>query len=164
MKNQMAPVPTEFRSVRYRSKSEAMFAAYLDRFNNTRFIYEPNLNFPDHQFDFLLTQASSTQDCHYATVDVIEYKPTKPTETYVDLWDGWCDALLEDHPGEGPHGFLLGGIVQVQCMLYFGNIWTPAGQRGFLVHRLDRPPDLFRANWMEGHESYLRSIRFDLPT
>lgn len=71
-----AAVPTEYRGIKMRSKSEAIFAACLD-FAGWAFEYEPTPTVP-HRWDFLALREDSRR------VVLIEYKPRQPTMTYVD--------------------------------------------------------------------------------
>lgn len=94
MSNAIAPTPTEYKGIRFRSKSEAVFARFLDlvvtlstKVTNsdilTDFWYEPDnasLEFVGapltHSWDFILPLT----DFNF----LVEYKPQRPTETYID--------------------------------------------------------------------------------
>lgn len=74
--------PTEFAGITFRSKSEAMFAAALQKCGHRRdWIYEPEfLSTGDWVVDFALPVVTYNKFFHW---QAIEYKPTRPTDTYL---------------------------------------------------------------------------------
>jgi len=83
-----APKPTEYCGVRFRSKSEAVFARCLDLAGH-RWQYEPG-SIAGHQWDFLIDRKNSIGKYgrafpkHWERFLFIEYKPSEPTMAYVD--------------------------------------------------------------------------------
>jgi hypothetical protein len=79
----MKAIPTEYRGVRFRSKSEAILARCFD-IAGWLWLYEPKSNFEGdqpilnvHSWDFLIENQSDFQI-------LVEYKPTKPTNQYAE--------------------------------------------------------------------------------
>jgi hypothetical protein len=139
--------PTEYKGVRYRSKSEAMFARYLElehsehhflfshkgpRFlggfnrGSGGFVYEPKgFDVDGWTPDFLSWSVgySSFQEfeipgMHYET---IEYKPSKPTSAYIETFVSRCQRLVAK---------MLGGNCQSEFMncnsfhVYYGSAFS----------------------------------------
>jgi hypothetical protein len=71
------PRPTEYKGVRYRSKSEAILAFCMDK-AGYKFEYEPDLKCDELKWkpDFIVHEQWS------GCVFLLEYKPCEPTETY----------------------------------------------------------------------------------
>jgi len=71
------PRPTEYKGVRYRSKSEAILAFCMDK-TGYEFEYEPDLKCDGLEWkpDFIVREQWS------GCVFLLEYKPCKPTKTY----------------------------------------------------------------------------------
>lgn len=107
--------PTEYKGVRYRSKSEAMFAMFLDGIGYIDIIYEPDFPIEGWKPDFLayetfepsgynalnnllgnVDKKFSVNWClprvafHYT-----EYKPSMPTKTYIERIASCCKEFLE---------------------------------------------------------------------
>jgi len=79
--------PTEYENVVYRSKFEAQFAAYMntDGVISYDFEYEPDwLQVDDYVPDFGVTW----KGVRSIYIDVIEVKPSRPTETYIKEFVG----------------------------------------------------------------------------
>lgn len=80
------PVPTEFKGITMRSKSEAIFAACL-HFAGWGWEYEPPT--PLHRWDFWAWKENCRQSTDGPDADMfsrrvfIEYKPGRPTMTYI---------------------------------------------------------------------------------
>lgn len=74
-------IPTDFMGVRFRSKSEAMFANVLENIGQTWF-YEPSfLTVGDYTPDFIsITKRNNRQ----IFANIIEYKPSRPTKAYFE--------------------------------------------------------------------------------
>jgi hypothetical protein len=165
----MEAVPTEYKGIRYRSKSEAMFARYLELRNDAEFIssrlnvgqkcgaggfiYEPKFLLLDDGWtpDFLwwavYGSVASEPTLH---ASVVEYKPKVPTKTYLD-------AFLE-------HTQRLWGSMSYSPSyeLYYGNFFT--GTCG-LFHVSDGRLEHVvgdEANWLEGYQDTILKTRFDL--
>jgi len=160
--------PTEYNGVRYRSKSEAMFARYLEltidrefsRKNancgaNCRrggFIYEPEfLRLDDWTPDFFFWQVYASKHAEPAiTGSAIEYKPARPTETYVDEFDRRCCALSEKAPYYCSYELYWGGFFGGESGLI---VWAP-GYGPFV--------ESSESGWTESFGDAIRSTRFDL--
>ena len=103
-----APKQTEYCGVRFRSKSEAVFARCLDMAGH-RWQYEPGVA-AGHSWDFLIDRGRS-QDAYDKLYEerfvFIEYKPSEPTEPYVQsLIEGMRHCPVESY-------------------LVYGNPWNP---------------------------------------
>ena len=92
--------PTTYKSVEFRSKSEARMAVALDLadykweyepFNNIDFETKELLGFPRWSPDFLLKKVILR---NYEAQFLMEYKPKKPNDEYLDWWDSECDNIL----------------------------------------------------------------------
>jgi hypothetical protein len=101
MKRNLEASPTEYRGVVYRSKSEAMFARYLEiaerQCDRCLVYYEPKSLLVDGWTpDFLVTEIFQSIDFGCVRVEsfVIEYKPSRPTKTYIKKFVARCDVLL----------------------------------------------------------------------
>jgi hypothetical protein len=88
----LTPRPTEHRGIVYRSKCEAMFALWLELRNSSDTIidYEPDwAELGDYVPDFSVHSPIPIYDrsgvsLFASQVEVIEYKPSRPTLTYVN--------------------------------------------------------------------------------
>jgi hypothetical protein len=175
-------IPTEYKGVVYRSKSEAMFARYLELSSGDRvhIHYEwedlilPCGYVPD--FTSIAITAELTDRCPPdLSFNVIEYKPCMPTDTYVcNLIDRFnkIQEILKD-------GFRGSAInCRVTSLLYVGSPFTEKEDRKVLApshvngsgeiqyHHLSAP----KTGWpVEGETDYtvsmwdLLNYRFDLP-
>lgn len=77
------PTPTEYRGVRFRSKSEAILAALFDVSGVADWIYEPHfLEVNGYVPDFALPLVVDHADLF---LSVVEYKPSEVTETYREV-------------------------------------------------------------------------------
>lgn len=89
------PRPTEFEGIRFRSKSEAQFAFWLNQMGY-RWQYEPSTLQLECGYvpDFVVVLHWR----HTFDVTLVEYKPRKPSQTYLDECRGKLD-LLSNHVG-----------------------------------------------------------------
>ena len=81
----MKPTPTEYKGVRFRSKSEAMFAFHLDK-ASIYYEYENGFASEIHNWDFYAFWCDDEERSRFYGGDFpvfIEYKPVKPTTTYI---------------------------------------------------------------------------------
>jgi hypothetical protein len=105
------PRPTEYAGVRFRSKSEAVFARCLDLAGH-KWQYEPGL-IAGHQWDFLIDRKYSHGRFHSEKSRdrfvFIEYKPSEPTMAYVD-------SIIERMRR-----------CPVESLLVWGSPWKPGG-------------------------------------
>jgi len=87
-KQKYTPRPTEYAGVTFRSKSEAIFARFIDlkTKGSAKWVYESkNINrMTGERFnpDFMFFYATDCKRYHVAVV--IEYKPAIPTDTYIE--------------------------------------------------------------------------------
>lgn len=102
MGTNLAPTPTEYAGVTFRSKSEAIFARVLDLSSWVHAweyepAFEPRHRIPNgHVWDFAVLHI----DCETAfdEVHIIEYKPSQPTAAYVQ-------HLINDYKKRGCSGY-----------------------------------------------------------
>ena len=88
MQQTFKPTPTEYRGVRFRSKSEAIFAALLDTAGFEDWLYEPHfLEVSGYTPDFCVPLVSDHNDL---ALVIIEYKPAATTATYRNLLTEHC--------------------------------------------------------------------------
>lgn len=82
MAHDIQPKETQYRFIKFRSKSEAMFARALDLAGyEGLWTYEPTNEIPgscDWSPDFAVG---------YQQYTLIEYKPSEPSEAYVNWWE-----------------------------------------------------------------------------
>lgn len=160
-------VPTEYRGVRYRSKSEAMFALNLDvcrsSFSRTQFcemqwwesiwVYEPNFEWLNgFSCDFLLSWILFDSERLLINQRLVEYKPSKPTKTFCDNYFGkffkHC-AATENQPN-----------TQRQASIFYGSVYKE--DRGIVrCCKEDDEVEFLDLNWIFD-DAKLLSYRFDL--
>lgn len=180
-------IPTEYKGIVYRSKCEAMFARYLeldlDEFRDIYrcvykkrnvsghgleggFIYEPEgFAVEEWKPDFLEWRTLTSElfgaqipHCHY---NVIEYKPSKPTATYIKRFAARCgviyarfrDAGLIEFCGRTSFYIYWGSVFSESC----GRIVAYVSDDGRTCAICD---DEF--NWVVNYEDEIRETRFDL--
>ena len=73
-------IPTDYSDTRFRSKSEAIFARAMD-LTEIRWEYEPDI-WTDYTPDFAVHL--ETEYFKYKVSYLIEYKPSEPTQAYVE--------------------------------------------------------------------------------
>ncbi len=187
--------PTEYRGVRYRSKSEAMFARYLDLLierNYTRttvssspwnhpsatglsggFIYEPRWQSDDGwtpdfiKWDVGIGRVPDGGATPYFEIpilqyDLIEYKPNRPTDTYVEEFARRCHDCIEKlYPG--PDEYF---TYRCTYSIYFGSVYTDERGRFDLIPLIGSGdiPNAVRIDedWLADFEEEVRDTRFDL--
>ncbi|MFN9583403.1 MAG: hypothetical protein ACK566_12170 [Bacteroidota bacterium] len=173
--------PTEYKGVRYRSKCEAMFARYLDLereesvrcgFGPGGFEYEPSyLDVdgwkPDFLKWFVIDQVVVGNFCgpgiRYV---VIEYKPSRPTGTYIEEFVERVTKLR--------HRLLSSGCLfalEIEAAIYFGSVfntdrdcfhWIPDGPHRDLCGDDLTDPDRDKFDWLINFEDDVKETRFDL--
>ena len=158
-KENLQAVPTEFKGVRYRSKSEAMFRVWLemccirDR-NPYGIIYEPDYFTTDDGWtpDFLVWQAIHLDNKPEIRNFIYEYKPARPTDAYLELFLRRSKQILERFSSDrGLHVVLMYGSVYEQDRGYvFGD------------SEISQKPQLRTCNWIGEFEQAIRQMRFDL--
>lgn len=176
--------PTEYRGVVYRSKSEAMFARYLDlRFvgecdfsatgdhhptdhrpcsSSSGWIYEP-IGFEVHGWtpDFLV-HAVGHHHLHGAEIPnlhywLLEYKPSAPTKTYMAECSQRFQVIHDRFDDQGLFEFSR----RCTFMLYYGSVFTPA--RG-LWEYCTTSKEWFDCDddWIGDYAETIKETRFDL--
>lgn len=146
--------PTEYKGVLYRSKSEAMFARWLDLSSKSQFFYEP-IGFPKC-VDFLAIEHAAEMIPYGIVLQpsyaAIQYKPSRPTRAYVAEMDREKDAIFqacEDiHPG------------QSLCCLMYGSVWSDS--RGMFIFRSGEHPHEVTDDWLEPCRLAVMDYRYDL--
>lgn len=156
--------PTEYRGVRFRSKCEAMFALWLDLSEQPSDVvceqweYEPALTYmPGFSCDFHMYSLVKGSDFRPGLrQDFYEYKPSKPTQTYVDNYFKkyvgamvFCDTKGMQDVSRASNAYI-----------YYGSIFTNDRGRFFLDG-----PDVAcidETDWLAEYADSIRSYRFDL--
>lgn len=177
--------PTEYKGIRFRSKCEAMFARYLElqlaeeeflcshkgplfsgTFGNGKggFVYEPTL--PGWKPDFLVWRISS----EYAgmpsmCIEIIEYKPSAPTDTYCAEFRDRAEKLVSEHIA---HDCDVDEMVNAKFRIYFGSVWE--SHRGIIEAEQIGHEWIYAAmdedvgDWLADFEEEVKSTRFDLAS
>lgn len=174
--------PTEYRGIVYRSKSEAMFARYLELCRiersetyrsmlrgqvnapeqNSGFIYEPQgFDVEDWRPDFLVWNVITPgPKLHLpvATYDFIEYKPAKPTDTYAREFSNRCRCIDAKLASLGRINLL------ANYYLYWGSPFRePCG--AFDINKNTWQANAFdpeSADWLSPYRDEILATRFDL--
>lgn len=156
-------VETEYRGIRFRSKSEAMFALWIDLVDGPLrdWQYEPRIDGP-HEFsiDFQIVWVETDGETLDAWTQYWEYKPAKPTKTYIASRKKKWERLL----GWGhKEGFF--STYNTRFGIRYGSIWEP--KRGsVLFDELGDGADVrvvhTSYDWLSRYEDQIRNYRFDL--
>ncbi len=175
----LTPRLTEYKGIVFRSKSEAMFARYLELeaeedadlcgpggpFGSRNcissmlsgFQYEPEYLAVDGWVpDFVRWRIVGPRDANCLpklAFDVIEYKPSRPTETYVKAFMSRCDEL----------GRRYGPYLHLCFVIYYGSIWTTErvllhvyeSKAGWVASQVEE-------DWLVNFEDAVKATRFDL--
>lgn len=179
---EMIARPTEYKGIRFRSKSEAMFARYLDlildqesrdfHFDYPHFIrpfsaafsYEPETHIEGWKPDFFVhlpgVSLKTRNSAHcLGSMDlwVVEYKPSPPTSTYVEqfLAKGQCFRDEIDRIKEH-------GSDCVTEYIYYGSFYKN-GRMGKYVRDFDG--DVWHDEddrWADEYIDEIRNYRYDL--
>ena len=118
-------IQTEYKGIIFRSKSEAIFARCLDFWvdedkNKIRhWLYEVGWSGKgtEKDFDFFIT-SSDKSNAVFRHLAFIEYKPSKPTETYLKKWRGKSAAVINKYKS-----ILDYGLGSIECMLIAHNFF-----------------------------------------
>lgn len=157
MDTQRKAVPTEYAGVRFRSKSEACFAMYLDH-HSEFWQYEPELLTLECGYvpDFLVIRHHyhSKQGKWFSAI-LIEYKPSQPTETYVQTHLDKLD-LLSHHVGFRCYG-----------KIYYGSFFEQSAIVGTVSRHPDSGQESRCDTWLHGSSEWplrhrIAQHRFDL--
>lgn len=165
MSKTMEARPTEYKGIRYRSKSEAMFARWLEltrihlskKSSSERgaygfgcgWVYEPDwLRVGNWTPDFYCW-SSQWMPALYLSIEIIEYKPSMPTDTYIEEMASNVGLMQRRH----------GEAIQ----LYYGSPFnTDRGVYHFLDYegsiRVNHSP----CDWLGGLSDVIASFRYDL--
>lgn len=181
--------PTEYKGIRYRSKCEAMFAKWLelDTEERTRLSSHQGSFFEDKSFgcgqggflyepegfciegwtpDFIRWNTMTTfvyewfVPVNFCTI--IEYKPSRPTDAYVEKFAKRCQSLLLKMDNEGLSDF----SSRVNCQLFYGSTYN--NDRGIVyVHHVGVDFKFFiewskNFDWLANYEEAIKETRFDL--
>jgi len=183
--------PTEYKGILYRSKSEAMFARYLELQNEydvawfsrvqrcwnlaqSGFIYEPELlKVGRWTPDFVRWSTMADTHNHFwlpeLSYEVIEYKPSRPTDTYIAEFVERINKLgekLQELDGATFASRMTGG-------LYYGNIWAkerkvirvvlgPSEDEDGNLSSCWYANDYDQNDWLQPFEDQVKAVRFDL--
>jgi len=174
-------VPTEYKGIVYRSKCEAMFARFLEldiyerqffcssegplfpgntfNYQSGGFVYEPKgLDEDRWAPDFLrwCIHLYPNADVPLLIYDIIEYKPSKPTQTYIKRFAKRCLLIRDRMLRNGTHDF------QVNLLLYWGSVFNENtgvvsvnGDTGDFTIQEDY-------DWLADYEEDIKETRFDL--
>lgn len=171
--------PTEYKGILYRSKSEAMFARFLEiaiefkrehwshlgeafyrgEFGTASggFIYEPEgICVDDWTPDFLFWQvfvdSNGIPQQPRLNRTIIEYKPSRPTSAYIDSFVDRVFSLVNTYPNMN--------FGEWSFRIYFGSVFNQ--DRGTVTVHNCSAVTVKEYNWMEGVEDLVRATRFDL--
>lgn len=187
MKAELTTRPTEYRGIQYRSKCEAMFARYLDldhqeqkeiwNFQQKRssfrkipeiclgFYYEPagvsvNKWVPDFVTFEVTQHETRTSGMPEIVYSVIEYKPSKPTTTYIAEWCIRCRSLFTEWHAKELHQLWS----RTTWQLFYGSVYT--NDRSVIDTSVlnDWTPEDQRHDWLINYEDAIRETRFDLES
>lgn len=168
--------PTEYKGVRYRSKSEAMFAMYLDIESQSRvgghiaaagFIYEPpGFNAGDYQVDFMRWSTSVPEAwsldgvlrrpaISFSDYDLIEYKPKRPTKTYVKNAVARYGEIMANLERLGFRYV----VDYTSFYIYFGSPYVSEKETGCIDFSYG---GCELESWLEPYRDQIRNHRFDL--
>lgn len=164
MKAQLTARTTEYRGIRYRSKCEAMFAMWLNlEHGDTSVIeYEPDwCEIGDYVPDFTVAipdagYPQSRAPVFRTYIHFIEYKPSRPTFTYLSDVSEKLRQVIEREC----HSLK---TVSVGGFIYYGSVFTE--DRGiFNVIPTGGVTERISVNWIGKYEKQIRDYRFDLES
>lgn len=160
--------PTEYKGTVYRSKSEAMFARWLE-LQGRQSIYEPKgFEVSGWNPDFLSWWVPPIEPYMFRgeylrpelpmlSYELIEYKPSRPTQTYIKSFDSRCAAIWQRYQR-------LDVLFLFRCSfhIYYGSVYT--SERGVVDCIHDSCLDVIEYDWIGEHEEAIRNTRFDLES
>lgn len=158
---QFEATPTEYKGIVYRSKSEAMFARYLEIYISWSsllaggFSYEPKeFNVDGWLPDFFIWEVHKEKNTvvPQTVFRLIEYKPSKPTRTYLNNFSR--KALNTIHWANKEKG------ISISAFCYWGSIYNT--ERSVLGVRKDGTSKDLQDDWLYCIEDEIKSTRFDL--
>lgn len=173
----MKAIPTEYEGVRYRSKCEAQFAYWLHHINRaidiyvcadgerkqritqsgcTGFEYEPVL-VNGFNCDFMVwrLQIKDRSVLPQSFITFIEYKPSRPTDTYISNWVEKVHHTLDSMESSGVD-------TSKMCFcIYYGSVYTES--RGVVrVGMPERAISDSSHDWCGVLRDLMLSYRYDL--
>lgn len=114
----LTPIQTEYKGIRFRSKSEAVFARCLNLVGHD-FTYEPSCH--SHDWDFEVIKACEAGFC----VWLIEYKPSEPTDVYLEnLANKIKDSVRRFRLMAARAAYEGRSHVHMESFVVFGNPWN----------------------------------------
>lgn len=124
MSSNLRATPTEYKGIVFRSKSEAIFARCLDFWIEEdedkirHWLYEVGWNGKgtEKDFDFCIT-SSNKSNAVLRNVAFVEYKPSKPTDTYIKKWRNKSKLVINKYNSIIDYGF------GIECMLVAFNFF-----------------------------------------
>jgi hypothetical protein len=131
MSTDLKAIPTEYKGVRFRSKSEAIFAFHLEK-AGWQWNYESDVAAEIHPWDFWIYKSDNSIGSRDL---LIEYKPTRPTASYVQNlrakikghFSKRLAAIYESKPDISENAFrMLARHMQTRFILVWGSPWNPA--------------------------------------
>jgi hypothetical protein len=162
---------TEYKGVVYRSKCEAMFAKWLELHLKTRgaigsgFVYEPvgMIALAGWTPDFVAFEISNPSEHTLSGLPclaytIIEYKPSRPTQTYVIEFAERCKALFEQWEA---HGWL-DIAYRSSFVLQFGSVFSDERASIHVSGDWGWTPFETATDWLAPYENEVKSTRFDL--
>jgi len=171
-KQDFTPRITEYKGVVYRSKSEAMFARWLELAYGDEigsgFIYEPKgYSVGRWNPDFLLWFVTNPKSNPHSELNfpviyrsIIEYKPSIPTETYVQEFYNRCSNIIAKFKSSG-----VAEISSFDFTLCYGSVYSKnRGYFEFWPWSKDVGGCHFATDWLENYEQKIRATRFDLES
>jgi len=160
--NIKSPIKTEYKGVVYRSKSEAMFARWIELSRkDCRFIYEPKLGVDGWRPDFLLNGPCWLCDERGGTVfincEVIEYKPAFPTKSYLESWFSKAKEWFEKYSNKNGIFYF-----SLSASVYYGSPFSDLRRGCFYLGKDWREVWHDNHDWLSYYLNAVKSTRFDL--
>lgn len=175
--------PTEYKGIRFRSKSEAVFARYLDLTldelaetgtaanvasgSRGGFRYEPKTHIDGWNPDFLMWQVDLPHERFeggnfFSSIPrlnetYIEYKPSRPTDTYVNEWFDYVSKWKDVARNNSPERWW-----RSDFRIYYGSVFSSADRGVLQTNPVGEIFDDKQNDWVAGLEDELKSYRFDL--
>lgn len=158
---------TEYKGIVYRSKSEAMFARYLELVaqedTDRGVIYEPKgFDVDGWRPDFLqwdvFTGSLQGHEIPHISYRLIEYKPSKPTTTYIKEFQKRCESILRRLDDKGLFDFSR----RCDYYIFFGSVFNEDRGSLWFEPGLGVEPVESNEDWLAPYIDAVQSTRFDL--
>lgn len=123
--------PTEYRGIRFKSKSEARFALFLDDQKKHWWYEPPALKLSDGYVpDFLIADVwqGNARDCGkdwrhpHLEIQIVEYKPSNPTATYMEELESRLTDVCSKFSGHPVLDFLCGSWHTLEAHIVTGGM------------------------------------------